>query len=78
MGDADAVTIFADNAGLADATATIAANQVLGHVGFDVKTAVDTALAIEGVHGAIAIRDERVSLGGVLPEIVFVESIDDY
>ena len=31
MGDADTVTVFADNAGLADAAATVAANKVMGN-----------------------------------------------
>lgn len=72
MGDADTVTVFADNAGLADAVATAAANSVIGSPGSDVKAGVDVALAIRGVHGALAIRDERVSMGGVLPRMVSV------
>jgi len=77
MGDSDTVTVFAENAGLADAAATAAANMVLGEPGFDVKAAVDAALVIRGVHGALAIRDDRVSTGGVLPKMVAVEAIFD-
>jgi ApbE superfamily uncharacterized protein (UPF0280 family) len=77
MGDADTVTVFADNAGLADAAATAAANVVLGEPGADVKAGVDVALAIKGVHGALAIRDEQVSTGGVLPKMVHLEAIPD-
>ena len=77
MGDADTVTVFADTAGLADAAATAAANEVLGEPGTDVKAGVDAALAIKGVHGALAIRDEQVSTGGVLPKMVHVEAIPD-
>lgn len=77
MGDSDTVTVFAENAGLADAAATAAANMVLGEPGFDVKAGVDAALVIRGVHGALAIRDDRVSTGGVLPQIVAVEAIFD-
>ena len=77
MGDADTVTVFAENAGLADAVATAAANMVLGEPGFDVKAGVDAALVIEGVYGALAIRDDRVSTGGMLPKIVAVEAIFD-
>ena len=73
MGDADSVTVFAVNAGVADAAATAAANKVLGEPGDDVNAGVDAALRIEGVYGALAIRDENVSLGGVLPQIVSVE-----
>lgn len=74
MGDSDTVTVFAENAGLADAAATAAANMVLGGPGFDVKAGVDAALVIKGVHGALAIRDSRVSIGGVLPKMVSVEA----
>jgi ApbE superfamily uncharacterized protein (UPF0280 family) len=77
MGDADTVTVFAVNAGLADAAATAAANKVLGESGDDVLAGVDAALKIRGVQGALAIRDERVSMGGVLPQLVSVEAMDD-
>jgi ApbE superfamily uncharacterized protein (UPF0280 family) len=70
MGDADTVTVFADNSGLADAIATAAANVVTGDPGKDVKKGVITALTIKGVHGVLAIRDEKVAMGGVLPEII--------
>ena len=72
MGDADSVTVFADNAGLADAVATAAANNVVGEPGFDVKAGVDAALSIEGVHGVLVIRDEQVSIGGRLPQMVSI------
>ena len=75
MGDADSVTIFAVNAGLADAVATYAANQVKGVEGGEVFAGVETALQIKGVHGALVIRDDRVATGGVLSEIVSVEAI---
>jgi len=72
-GDADSVTVFAVNAGVADAAATAAANMVNGVPGEDVKAGVDAALRIRGVFGALAIRDENISLGGALPQIVSVE-----
>lgn len=72
-GDADSVTVFADNAGLADAVATAAANNVVGEPGLDVKAGVDTALVIKGVQGVLVIRDEQVSIGGRLPQMVSVE-----
>ncbi|TRO53156.1 UPF0280 family protein [Candidatus Bathyarchaeota archaeon] len=72
-GDADSVTVFAENAGIADAAATAAANMVNGVPGEDVKAGVDAALQIRGVFGALAIRDENISLGGALPQIVSVE-----
>ncbi|MCW4011660.1 MAG: UPF0280 family protein [Candidatus Bathyarchaeota archaeon] len=74
MGDADSVTVFAVNAGLADAVATYAANQVKGIEGADVFAGVEAVLQIKGVHGVLAIRDDHVATGGVLPEIVSVEA----
>jgi len=74
MGDADSVTVFATNAGLADAVATYAANQVKGIEGSDVFSGVEAALRIKGAYGVLAIRDDHVATGGVLPEIVSVEA----
>lgn len=73
LGDSDSVTVFAVDAGLADTVATYAANQVEGYEGVDVRTGVDAALSIEGVRGVIAVRDDRIATGGVLPEIISVE-----
>ncbi len=72
MGDSDTVTIFAENAGLADAAATASANVVLGEPGEDVKAGVDTGMEIEGVFGVLAIRDDVVSIGGVIPQMLSV------
>jgi ApbE superfamily uncharacterized protein (UPF0280 family) len=72
MGDSDTVTIFAENAGLADAAATASANVVLGEPGKDVKAGVDTGMDIEGVFGVLAIRDEVVSIGGTIPQMLSV------
>jgi len=78
MGDADTVTIFAENAGLADAAATASANVVLGEPGKDVKAGVDTGMEIEGVFGVLAIRDELVSIGGEIPQMLSVIGGDSY
>jgi ApbE superfamily uncharacterized protein (UPF0280 family) len=72
-GDADSVTVFAINAGLADATATAAANKVIGKPGLDVKAGVELALSIIGVQGVLVIRDQKVSIGGKLPQIVSIK-----
>jgi uncharacterized protein len=78
MGDADTVTIFAENAGLADAAATASANVVLGEPGKDVKAGVDTGMEIEGVFGVLAIRDELVSIGGEIPQMLSVIGGESY
>ena len=73
-GDADSVTVFGVNAGLADAVATMAANKVMGEAGLDVMAGVKSALSFEGVYGVLVIRDQRVSIGGRLPQIVSIET----
>lgn len=78
MGDSDTVTIFAENAGLADAAATAAANVVLGEPGNDVKAGVNTGLEIKGVFGVLAIRDELVSIGGEVPQMLSVIGGESY
>ena len=75
MGDADSVTVFASNAGLADAVATYAANQVQGNGEESVLAAVKAALNIKGVQGVIAVRDDHVATGGTLPKLVSVEAV---
>ena len=77
MGDADTVTVFASTAGLADAASTAAANKVIGEPNEDVKAGVETALKVKGVLGALAIRDDRVSMGGTLPKIIAIDKKDE-
>lgn len=62
FGQADAVIILAPSALLADAVATAAANQVQDFK--DLEAAVDFALNIPGVTGAIAIKGDRMAVRG--------------
>lgn len=61
-GKADAVVILSSSATLADAVATAAANLVKNKE--DVQAAVDFALSITGVTGAIAIKDDLLAVRG--------------
>jgi len=71
FGDADAVTIFAVNAGLADAAATAVANLIIGDdVEATIKKGVDAALSIEGVHGVFILYREIVGKGGQVPDLI--------
>ncbi len=71
FGDAAAVTIFAVDAGLADAAATAVANTVTGDDIQDVlKKAVDMALRMEGVYGVFILYRGIVGKGGQIPEII--------
>lgn len=62
FGIADAVVVLSPSVALADAVATASANLVQKKE--DLATAVDFALKIEGVLGAIAILDEMLAVRG--------------
>lgn len=62
FGKADAVVILSSSAVLADAVATAAANLVQGEE--DLEKAVDFALGISGVRGALAIKADKMAARG--------------
>ena len=64
FGRADAVTIVADNAALADAAATAMANQVKEKA--DLARVIENALALDGVSGALAVMGDDLAAGGNL------------
>jgi len=68
FGDADAATIVADSASLADAVATATCNRV--HSEADIGAALKFAVSIPGVQGALIIRREKIGMAGKLPKIV--------
>lgn len=61
-GCADAVVILACSAALSDAVATAAANRI--HSAQDIQPAVNFALALDGVYGAVAIKNDSLAAGG--------------
>jgi len=63
-GDADAVTVYAKDTALADAVATAAGNRIKS--GSDVQAAVEFAMSIDGVLGAMAIRKDKLGILGDL------------
>ena len=74
LGQADAVTIFAKNAALADAAATRVANLVKGvDIEKSIKNALDAAEDIEGVYGAFISRENKVGQVGKLPKFFKIE-----
>lgn len=74
FGESDAVTVFARDAGLADAVATAAGNIVKGDdIENAIQRGVNLALAIPGVYGTMIIYNEKVGFGGVLPKIIEIE-----
>jgi len=74
FGDAEAATVFCNNAGLADAAATAVGNAVKGE---NVQTAIqqgfEKALSIQGVQGAMIIYNGFVGTMGKIPQIIKVD-----
>jgi len=64
FGRADALTIVADNAALADAVATAMANRVQEKA--DLARVVESALALGGISGAVAVMGDDLAAGGDL------------
>ena len=74
LGQADAVTIFAKDATLADAAATRIANLVKGvDVEKSIKNALDAVEDIAGVYGALISRENKVGQVGKLPKFFKIE-----
>jgi ApbE superfamily uncharacterized protein (UPF0280 family) len=74
LGQADAVTIFANNATLADGAATAIANIVKGDdIEKSIKKGLDATEDIEGVFGAFISRENQVGQVGKIPEIIKIE-----
>jgi ApbE superfamily uncharacterized protein (UPF0280 family) len=73
FGEAEAATVFASSAGLADAAATAVENQVKGE---DCQAAINRgvgkALSIQGVEGVLIIYGGKVGIGGKTPRIIKV------
>ena len=71
LGEADAVTIFADNASLADGAATAIANLVKGNdIEKSIKKGLDAVDDIEGVRGAFISRENNVGQVGKIPKLI--------
>ena len=74
FGDADAVTIFAADAGVADAAATAVANTIKGDdVQAVIKQGIDRALSIDGVKGVFILYREVVGKAGYVPDVIKVD-----
>lgn len=73
FGDADAVTIFAVSAGVADAAATAVANLITGNKVQDaIKLGIAKAQSIDGVKGVFILYREVVGKAGQIPEVIKV------
>ena len=73
FGDAEAVTIFAVDAALADAAATAIANLITGNdVQGVIRQGIDKALSIDGVNGVFILYRDVVGKAGQIPELIKV------
>jgi ApbE superfamily uncharacterized protein (UPF0280 family) len=74
FGEAEAVSIFAVNAGLADAVATAVGNLIKGEDHREiVEKGVQKAMSIDGVKGALIIYRDFVGVGGTVPQLVKIK-----
>lgn len=71
FGEAEAVTVFASNAGLADAVATAAGNLVKGDKCYEaIQQGINKALSIKGVRGVFIIYRNMVGKAGQIPKTI--------
>ena len=75
FGEAEAVTIFAENAGLADAVATAVGNLMKGddHRGA-IELGLNRGLSISGVKGVFIIYREMIGRAGQVPLIIRINN----
>jgi len=73
FGDAEAVTIFSVDAGVADAAATAVANLIKGDdIQNVIRNGIDRALSIVGVKGVFILYRGIVGKAGQIPELIKV------
>ena len=68
LGQCDLATVIAQDAALADAAATQAANLV--RTVDDVDAALERIAGIEGIAGVVIVKDDRIGLAGRLPQLI--------
>jgi ApbE superfamily uncharacterized protein (UPF0280 family) len=74
LGDCDLATVVADDASLADAAATEAANRVKRVE--DLDRTLDAVGRMEGIRGLLLIKGDKIGLIGALPKLVRNADVD--
>jgi ApbE superfamily uncharacterized protein (UPF0280 family) len=72
FGEAEAVTVFSQKAGLADAAATAICNIVKGDPDQAIRKGVEKALSIKNVRGVLIIYKGKVAFAGDIPKIISI------
>ena len=71
FGKADAATVFAENAALADAAATAVCNTVRGHdIQQSVETGINFASSLPFIRGAVIVRGDYIGSTGFIPKLL--------
>jgi len=77
FGEAEAVTVFSTNAGLADATATTIGNLIKGkNCRRAIERGINKALSIQGVKGVFILYKGMVGMAGRNPQIIKVSTAE--
>ncbi|MFO7729875.1 MAG: UPF0280 family protein [Spirochaetia bacterium] len=68
FGQCDLFTVFSKDASFADAAATAFCNRV--HTQHDLQSAVEAAIGISKIEGAIAIKGDKLAMAGNTPQLI--------
>jgi len=78
LGEADAVTVFSENAGIADAAATAICNVVKGDdENYAIKRGIDKALSIKEVKGVLIVYKGKIGVAGKVPRLIEITNGGD-
>jgi len=67
FGQCDLFSVFSRDASLADAAATAFCNRI--HTQHDLQSAVETAVGISKIEGAVAIKGDKLAMAGKTPQL---------
>lgn len=74
FGQCDLATVTSKNGALADSAATLAGNLVKSED--DLESTVNIILSIPGVEGVFLVKNDKIGLGGKLPQLISLNSPD--